>query len=152
MLECVNILIIFVILVGVAAWLLHNRKKIVIITPEYKKSHKRKETKLLNNILYDMKDNPEEWTQVSYNFSELKDASLINDKKNMAVILHADGRAVIIKINLKAAHKYREEEENIIATRIDGDHVVEFKRHAEEIMDSRGKELDFIETLLNRKL
>ena len=152
MLEWVNIIIGSILSIGIIVWVVHNRNSIRITTPEYKKSHKRKETKLLNNILNDIRSNPHEWTPVSYSFPEQKDASLINDKKNMALLIHKDGNRIIIKINLKDAHKYREEATDIITISIKGEHVTNFMRKAEEHMDSRGKELDYIDTLLNKKL
>ena len=152
MLEWVNIILGSILSISIIVWAIRNRNSIRITTPEYKKSHRRKETKLLNNILDDIRSNPHEWTPVAYSFSEQKDASLINDKKNMALLIHKDGDKIIIKLNLKAAHKYREEATGIIAISIKGDHVVKFMCRAEEYMDSRGKELDYIDTLLNRKL
>ena len=116
------------------------------------KIHKRKEQTLLDYISNDIRQNTHEWIPVAYNMSEMKDASLINDKKNMAVILHGDGDRVIIKINIKAAHKYKEEDEETIATVITGDHVVKFKKLTDEYIDSRGKELDFIDKLLKKKI
>lgn len=91
------------------------------------KKHRRQEIRLLNKILVDIQDNTYEWTPVAYNMMEMKDASLINDKKNMAVIMPSDGNSVIIKINIKSAHKYREDATETIATQIRGSHVVKFK-------------------------
>jgi len=116
------------------------------------KINKRKEQTLLDYISNDIKQNTHEWTPVAYNMMEMKDASLINDKKNMAVIMHGDGDKVIIKINIKATHKYKEEDEETIATVIAGAHAVKFKKLTGEYIDSRGKELDFIDKMLKKKI
>jgi len=116
------------------------------------KKHKQKETKLLNKILLDIRDNTYEWTPVAYNMSEMKDASLVNDKKNMCVVMRSDGNGVVIKINIKSAAKYREDNTETIAIQITGSHVVKFKKAAEQYIDSRGKELDFIDRLLKKKI
>lgn len=116
------------------------------------KKHRQKEIKLLDKILLDIRHNTFEWTPVAYNMSEMKDASLINDKKNMCVVMRSDGNSVIIKINIKSAAKYREDTTETIATQITGSHVVKFKKVAEQYIDSRGKELDFIDRLLKKKI
>lgn len=116
------------------------------------KKHRQKEIKLLDQILIDIRDNTFEWTPVAYNMSEMKDASLINDKKNMCVVMRSDGDGVIIKINIKSAAKYREESTETIATQITGSHVVKFKKTAEQYIDSRGKELDYLDRLLKKKI
>lgn len=116
------------------------------------KKHKHKEIKLLDKILVDIRDNTHEWTPVAYRMSEMKDASLINDKKNMCVIMNSEGTSIVIKINIKSADKYREDTTETIATHIRGNHVLKFRKSAEEYIDSRGKELDFIDRLLKKKI
>jgi hypothetical protein len=116
------------------------------------KKHRHKEIKLLDQILIDIRDNTHEWTPVAYVMAEMKDASLINDKKNMCVIMGSDGTSVVIKINIKSAAKYREDTTETIATQIRGNHVLKFKKAAEQYIDSRGKELDFIDRLLKKKI
>lgn len=119
---------------------------------KHQQEHRNKEQKMLNYILDDIQANTHEWTPVEYNMNEMKDASLVNDKKNMAVILHSTSTEVIIKINIKSAHKYKEESADTIATHIKGDHVTDFRQLAEQYIDSRGKELDFIDELLKKKI
>lgn len=119
---------------------------------KHQREHRNKEQDMLNYILNDIQNNTHEWTPVEYNMSEMKDASLVNDKKNMAVILHSNSTEVIIKINIKSAHKYKEESVDTIATHITGEHVTNFRQLAEQYIDSRGKELDFIDELLKKKI
>lgn len=116
------------------------------------KQHRRKEIKLLDHILTDIRDNTFEWTPVAYNMSEMKDASLINDKKNMCVVMSSNSDHVIIKINIKSAAKYREDTTGTITTGMQGSHVVKFRKAAEQYIDSRGKELDFMDRLLKKKI
>ena len=128
-----------------------DRKNIIFMSPHYK-SHKRKEIRLLNKLANDIKQNPNEWIPIAYNPGELKDASIVNDKKNMAIILQSQGSSIAIKMNIKSADKYRETDIDTLATHISGAHVREFIQQAEEYIDSRGKELNFFEDLLNKKL
>ena len=144
---------IFSVFVSVAllGYVYFRMKKGPILTKQ-QRIHKQKEQNLLNYISNDIKKNTHEWTPVAYNMMEMKDASLVNDKKNMAVIMHGDRNKVIIKINIKAAHKYKEDDEETIATVIVGNHAEKFKKLTDEYIDSRGKELDFIEKLLKKKI
>lgn len=116
------------------------------------KKHRQKEIKLLDQILVDIRDNTYEWTPVAYNSMELKEASLINDKKNMCVVMGSNSDHVLIKINIKSAAKYREDTTETITTGIQGNHVVKFRKVAEQYIDSRGKELDFMDRLLKKKI
>jgi len=148
--EWMEILSIFisVALLGYVYYRLKNGPRL----SAHAKKHRQKEIKLLDQILIDIRDNTFEWTPVAYNMSEMKDASLINDKKNMCVVMRSDGNGVIIKINIKSAAKYREDSTETIATQIQGSHVVKFKKIADQYIDSRGKELDFMDRLLKKKI
>jgi len=121
------------------------------ITSPHKLAHRRKEIRLLSKLANEIKNNPDEWIPVAYNPSELKDASIINDKKNIAILLK-DNDTIAIKVNIKSAAKYRETDEHTLVTQIYGEHVRKFRQQAEEYIDSRGKELTFFEDLLNEKL
>ena len=70
----------------------------------------------------------------------------------MCVIMSSEGTHVVIKINIKSAAKYREDTTETIATQIHGNHVVKFRKSAEQYIDSRGKELDFMDRLLKKKI
>lgn len=126
-------------------------RKHLFLIPEYKKSHKRTELRLINSILQDMRDNPSDWITTTYDPLSLKPPHIINDKKNMAVLI-SENDEITIKMNLKEAHKYIEHTEDMIATRIRGEHVKKFKRGVDEYIDTRGKELSFIEDMLKKRL
>ena len=118
--------------------------------PAHVKSNIRTEKRLLQSVLDDIKSNPSHWIAVPYDMMSQKEPHLINDKKNMAILIAGD--QVTIKMNLKAAHKYRETVEETIATTVKGKHVKAFVKKAEGLIDTRGKELSFIEDMLNRRI
>jgi hypothetical protein len=119
-------------------------------TPPHIKANIRTEKRLLQSILDDIENNHSDWIAVPYDMGMQREPHLINDKKNMAILISND--QVIIKMNLKAAHKYRESAEETIATTVKGRHVLKFVKTAEGLIDTRGKELSFIEDMLNRRL
>lgn len=118
--------------------------------PAHVKMNIKTEKRLLNSIIADIKSNPSHWISVPYDMMSLKEPHLINDKKNMAILIAAD--QVTIKMNLTAAHKYRESAEETIATSVKGKHVKSFVKKAEGLIDTRGKELSFIEDMLDKRL
>lgn len=118
--------------------------------PAHIKANTRTEKRLLKSILDDIKSNPSHWTAVPYDMMSQKEPHLLNDKKNMAILIAGD--QITIKMNLKAMHKYKESVEETIATSVKGKHVKDFVKKAEGLIDTRGKELSFIEDMLNRRL
>jgi hypothetical protein len=118
--------------------------------PGHIKSNIRKEKRLLNSITTDIKNNPSHWTAIPYEMMSQKEPHLINDKKNMAILIAGD--QVTIKMNLTAAHKYRESAGETIATSVKGKHAKAFIKKAEGLIDTRGKELSFIEDMLDKRL
>jgi hypothetical protein len=140
-----------IVVVMMITKLIIDRKHIIFMS-SHNRSHKRKETQLLNRLATDIKQNPNEWIPIAYSMSQMKDASLVNDKKNMAIILSSEGSSIALKMNIKSADKYRETDIDTLVTQISGAHVRKFKQQAEEYIDSRGKELTFFEDLLNKKL
>ena len=118
--------------------------------PSHVKANLRTEKRLLQSILDDIKKNRSNWMAVPYDPMSQREPHLINDKKNMAVLVSSD--QVVIKFNLKAAHKYKESAEETIATTLKGKHVKTFIRKAEGLIDTRGRELSFIEDMLSRRL
>lgn len=118
--------------------------------PAHVKANVRTEKRLLQSILNDIKKNKSHWMAVPYDPMSQREPHLINDKKNMAILVAGD--QVTIKMNLKAAHKYKESAEETIATTFKGRHVKTFIKKAEGLVDTRGKELSFIEDMLNRRL
>lgn len=141
------IVIILLLIVKIIA----DRKDIIFMS-SHNRSHKRKEIQLLNKLATDIKQNPNEWIPIAYSMSTMTDASLVNDKKSMAIILSSEGSSISLKMNIKSADKYRETDIDTLVTHISGTHVRKFKQRAEEYIDSRGKELNFFEDLLNKKL
>ena len=118
--------------------------------PAHVKANVRTEKRLMQSILDDIKNNKSDWIAVPYDMSAQREPHLINDKKNMAILITGD--QIVIKMNLKAAHKYKESVEETIATSIKGKHVKTFIKKAEGLIDTRGNELSFIEDMLNRRL
>ncbi len=134
--------------VGVALTLHWLRQRASV--PAHIKANLRTEKRLLRSVLDDIKSNPSHWTAVPYDMMTQKEPHLINDKKNMAILIAGD--SVTIKMNLKAVHKYKESIEETIATTVKGKHVKDFVKKAEGLIDTRGKELSFIEDMLNKRL
>ena len=141
-----------IMLLMALAFVLFKSQKHIFITPAYKKSHKRSETRLLNYILDDMRTNQQEWVSTPYDFHMQKEPHFVNDKKNIAVIVSNGKNSVTIKMNIKSPAKYMENSEDTIATPITGDHVAKFLQKVEECIDTRGKELSFIEQTLKDRL
>ena len=142
-----------IVLLIALAFVLFKSQRHIFITPKYKKSHKRAETRLLNYIIDDMRTNGQDWVSTPYDMHMQKEPHFVNDKKNMAVVVISSGKShVIIKMNIKSAAKYMENSEDTIATPISGDHVTKFLQKVDECIDTRGKELSFIEKALKDRL
>lgn len=147
--DWIELIIAVVIVLALLVAFVHWFRKLPKV-PEHEKAHIKTETRLLDSILDDIKNNPSHWIATPYDMGAQRDPHLINDKKNMAILIAGD--SVTIKMNLKAAHKYKENVEEIIATTVKGKHVKTFIKKAEGLIDTRGKELSFIEDMLNRRL
>ena len=141
-----------IVLLMALGFVLFKSQKHIFITPKYKKSHKRAETRLLNHILDDMRTNKKDWIATPYDMSMQRAAHFVNDKKNMAIVVDGGKSSVTIKMNIKSAAKYMENSEDTIATPISGDHVIKFLQKVDECIDTRGKELSFIEKTLKDRL
>ena len=142
-----------IMLLMALSFVLFKSQKHIFITPKYKKSHKRAETRLLNYILDDMRANGSEWVATPYDMHMQKEPHFVNDKKNIAVVVsNGSSATVTIKMNIKSPAKYMENSEDTIATPITGDHVTKFLQSVEECIDTRGKELSFIEKTLKDRL
>ena len=138
-----------IFILAVAKYIVDNKH--IIFMSKHHKTHRKTEIALLNKLAKDIKNSPSDWIPVAYNPLALNDASLINDKKNIAVVMR-EGHTVAIKFNIKSADKYRDTDEDTLVIHITGAHVVKFRKKTDAYIDSRGKELNFFEDLLKRKL
>lgn len=133
-------------------------KKILVTIKEYPidKRNRQKEIDLLNNLLQDIKDNTYAWTYTGYNYSSMASMSIINDVKNIAILLDETmllrtATTIFVHFGMKDIAKYKQNNDNI-SIRIRGEHVTKFCIQIEEALDSRGHELDLFKEQINNKL
>jgi hypothetical protein len=132
-------------------------KKLLGNETKLDKRNKAKEIEVLNTLLTDLKENTHDWTYTGYNYSTMRDINIINDVKNIAIII--PGSAPIrtmadirIRFHLRDIAKYHETDENTVELSISGKHVTNFLIETEECLDVRGKELDFFNNQIEEKL
>lgn len=121
------------------------------------KRNKQKEIALLNDILQDIKDNTHNWTYAGYNDLSMANMSIINDVKNIAIIvgeptLLRTASSIAVNFGLKDITEYKHYNNNNISIHMQGKHVTDFCIEAEDALDSRGHELDFFKKQIKNKL
>ncbi len=117
-----------------------------------KQKNQRKEQKLLNIILKDMKKNPGNWIRNGFSPQLVPAPTLINDKKNMGILYGEDKKIVTIHFNMKDLTRFDREDTDTILTTITGKHVTKFIKTATHLLDHRGKELAYFTGRLKERL
>lgn len=117
-----------------------------------KRKNKRKEQKLFQILLKDMKENPGHWIQNGFSPQILSSPTLINDKKNIGILIGEKENSVSIQFNMKDVAKFSHQDPDTIATTITGKHVTRFLKTATHLLDHRGKELDYFTKRLEKRL
>lgn len=111
--------------------------------------NKRKERKLLNVLLRDMKKNTGNWLVDIEQFN--KDSNLIvNDKKNMAV-RYGDQRITLF-FNLKDIATLTADGTDTLRITIIGEPAKKFIKKAIGMLDHRGKELSYFTRKIEERL
>jgi len=123
-------------------------------TPEDpgKQKNERKEKKLLQVLIKDMKKNPGHWVQHGVSPTMLSAPMLVNDKKNMGILYGDKENYVTIHFNLKDLTKFPRHDTDAIITSISGKHVTKFIKTATHLLDHRGKELEYFTERLQERL
>lgn len=112
--------------------------------------NKRKEKKLLNVILKDMKKNAGNWV-VQKKGLVMHDSNLMaNDKKNMAVRYNSEG--VTLYFNLKNIATLEKDTDDTLMTIIKGKQAAKFVNKAIRLLDHRGKELAYFTQKIEERL
>ena len=135
-------------------WLI---KKLLGNETKLDKHNKVKEIGVLNTLLFDLKENTHDWTYTGYNYSTMRDINIVNDVKNIAIIIPGSGPMrtmadIRIRFHIRDIAKYHETDENTVELSISGNHVTDFLIKTEECLDVRGKELDFFNNQIKTKL
>jgi len=134
---------------ALASWIL---KSLVKIPNPGVRRNKRKEKKLFQVILTDMEKNPGNWIQHGFSPTILSTLTLINDKKNMAIVYGDKEGYVKIYFNLKDVTLFHIEDSDTIITTITGRHATKFLKTATYLLDHRGKELNYFTERLEKRL
>lgn len=116
------------------------------------KENKRKEKKLLQILIKDMKKNPGHWLKNGFSPQMLSSPTLINDKKNMGILYKDKEDKVIIHFNMKDVTKFNHNDTDTIITTITGKHVIKFLKTATYLLNHRGKELEYFTERLEERL
>lgn len=117
-----------------------------------KQKNKRKEKKLLQVLLKDMKENPGHWVQNGFSAQMLSSPTLINDKKNIGILYGEKENSASIQFNMKDVTKFSYRDPDTITTTIIGKHVTRFLKTATHLLDHRGKELEYFTKRLKKRL
>lgn len=119
------------------------------ITPIQAKN-KSKEMKFLENMLDDVRKNTDDWflvEDVTSGFSML----LANDKKNIGIVYNGH-ESMTILLNLENLTEFDRLRDDTVKLSVAGDHVKTFLITAEEIIDRRGREIQFFQDELEKRL
>ena len=119
------------------------------ITPIQEKN-KRRETTFLDNMLSDIRKNTDDWflvEDVASGYSML----LANDRKNIGIVYNGH-ESMTILLNLENLTEFDKLREDTVKLSVAGDHVKKFLTTAEEIIDRRGREIQFFQDELEKRL
>lgn len=157
MIETIIIVGFVVFMAAMIMWMVHGFKKPKL--PKFDRAARRitlKEKKLLNNIIKDMKENSGHWVNNGYCPITFKGPSIVNDYSCIGIqfSLMGDGTpsTVMIHFNLNNLTKFEQENDDSIATVINGSHAQKFINTVTSILDERGKELDYISLRIEERL
>jgi len=142
------------------AWLpyrLNLGKKVKVKNYPIDKRNKEKEIELLANLLQDIKDNTYAWTYTTYDMSSMAAASIINDVKNIAIVIGSQSmlrttNSIAVSYGLKDITKYNQHSTDNVCVHIQGKHVTDFCVQVEDCLDTRGHELDYFREQIKSKL
>ncbi len=134
-----------------------KEKLVKIKTYPVDKRNKEKEIELLTDLLQDIKSNTQDWTYTGYNMSSMASASIINDVKNIAIVIGQssmlrDTTSIAISYGLKDITKYNQHTTDNVCTHIQGKHVTDFCIKIEDCLDTRGHELNHFKEQIKSKL
>jgi len=115
----------------------------------------KKEKALLSDLVKDMQKNPGHWVKNAYSPITFKGPIIVNDYSCIGIVFsqHSDQpETVAILFNINNDTKFKQEDENTIATRVSGKHAKKFINTVTRIMDERGKELDYFRSRIKERL
>ena len=132
-------------------------KKIKIKQYPIDKRNREKEIELLADLLQDIKDNTYAWTYTTYAMSSMAAASIINDVKNIAIVIGTQNMlrtttSIAVSYGLKDITKYNQHSTDNVCVHIQGRHVTDFCVQVEDCLDTRGHELDHFKEKIKSKL
>ena len=114
--------------------------------------NRKKEEKLLEELLKDIRDNTDDWFIID-NLMTYGDAPIItNDRRGIGILFNLQQSSIMIHLNLKRLQKFTVEDDDTVVMDMRGDHVTEFIHKAERYIDRRGRELEFFRNKLKEKL
>jgi len=144
--------------VGMKCWSGNKEKLVKIREYPIDKRNRQKELDLLDSLLEDIKDNTHHWTYTGYNISSQANACIINDVKNIAIIMNETSgllrttSSIAVNFGQKDIANYRETSAENLSIHMQGKHVTAFCVQVEDTLDSRGHELDFFKEQITNKL
>lgn len=126
--------------------------------PKFDRAKRRlakKEKIILRDLVEDMRENPGHWVRNGYCPVTFKGPMIVNDYSSIGLQFGQHGETseiVLIHFNLVNENKFDQNDENSIATRIEGAHARKFINTITKIMDERGKELDYFRSRIIERL
>jgi hypothetical protein len=119
--------------------------------------NREKEKNLLADLLQDIRDNTCAWTYTGYDHSSMASASIINDVKNIAIVIGQSSmlrttNSIAVSYGLKDITKYNQHTTDNVCVHIQGKHVTEFCIQVEDYLDTRGHELSHFQEQIKSKL
>lgn len=144
----VSIALLFLLFYGIAkVW---DWYKLYTSTNPMSEKNKKEEQKFMEELLEDIRKNPDDWFIVSQGSIGGSDV-IANDKKNIGIVYSSGGTATIL-LNLDSLSAFDKFYEDTVKIQVSGDHVGKFISSAEIIIDKRGKELSFFRDELEKRL
>jgi len=156
MIETIIIVGFVVFMAAMIMWMVHGFKKPKL--PKFDRAKRRiiqKEKIILSDIVKDMKGNPGHWVRNGYCPVTFKGPMIVNDYSSIGLQFGQHGdtpEIILIHFNLANKTKFDQNDENSIATRVEGAHARKFINTVTKIMDERGKELDYFRSRIIERL
>ena len=154
----VGVIIPIVLWIGMKFFMSNKEKLIKIREYPIDKRNRQKELDLLDSLLEDIKNNTHHWTYTGYCISSQASACIINDVKNIAIIMNETSgllrttSSIAVNFGQKDIANYRETSGDNLSIHMQGKHVTNFCVQVEDTLDSRGHELDFFKEQIKNKL
>ena len=115
--------------------------------------NRKKEKQFIENVLADIRTNSDDWFLMDDVTSNIGSNSILaNDKKNIGIVYHSSSSTMTVLLNLDDLQEFDKVAADTVKLTVTGEHVKNFLRKAEDVIDRRGREIDYFRDELGKRL